>query len=60
VTLVVDPAIGPDGFRALVLRVSQALAADVVLRSRVPAGLQVAVVAPGHEDGTGVLAFRRP
>jgi hypothetical protein len=59
ITLVVDPAVGAEGFRALVTRASQALAADVVLRSRVPGGLQVAVVAPGHEEGTGVTAFRR-
>lgn len=59
VTLVVDPSVGAEGFRALVPRVSQALAADLVLRSRVPGGLQVAVVPPGRDDGAGVVAFRR-
>ena len=59
VTLVVRTAIGPEQFRALVPRVTQALARDLVLRSRVVGALQVAVVPPGQEPEGATSVFVR-
>jgi len=58
--LVVDDRIPIEEFRALVPRVNQALAADLLLRARVEA-LQVVVLPPAQApvSGSGVLAYRR-
>lgn len=59
ITLVVNPALGPERFRALVPRVSHAFAGDLVLRSRVYGGLQIAVVPPGQEPAGATQVMRR-
>lgn len=59
VTVVVDPKVGAATFRALVPRLTHALAADLVLRSRLAGAMQISVVPPGQEPTDAALAFRR-
>ncbi|MFZ0324007.1 MAG: SseB family protein [Actinomycetes bacterium] len=59
VTFVVERSIGADRFRALVPRLSERLAADLLLRSRVTGGLQLTVVPPGKEPPESVVVYRR-
>ncbi len=58
-TLVVARSIGAAQFRALVPRLSQRLASDLLLRSRLTGGLQLVVVPPEREPTGAVVVFRR-